>query len=149
MLRLTRNGQDIEAELFVDGDAIRVRYTGQHGYRITQILAHVNQDGIRLVQYVEPGFPVARQGGPSGPLAVVPQNRARRSYALTGARLEVLNSVRRYARTAEQISIDTGRSSNCVRPRLLELEEMGYVRPTGLTRRTLSGRTAAIWEAIR
>lgn len=67
---------------------------------------------------------------------------------LSPAQAAVLASLRRYARTAEQIAIDIGRSGNTVRPRLLELEKMGLVRRSEQTRRTLSGRTATVWEVV-
>jgi predicted ArsR family transcriptional regulator len=60
----------------------------------------------------------------------------------------VRHSLLQYARTAEQIAIDTGLSGNCVRPRLLELEELGLVRRSNARRRTLSGSTATVWEAV-
>jgi hypothetical protein len=70
------------------------------------------------------------------------------TLSITPAQEDVLHSLRQFARTAEQISIDTGRSGNCVRPRLLELEELGLVRRSDIRRRTLSGSTATVWEAV-
>jgi len=67
---------------------------------------------------------------------------------MTNLQQIVFLSLRQYARTAEQIAIDTGLSGNTVRPRLIELRAQGLVRKTGKFRRTLSGRSAAVYEAV-
>lgn len=68
--------------------------------------------------------------------------------ALTPSQEAVLNSLRNAPRTAEQISVDTGYSSNTVRPRLIELTDMGLVEVASETRRTRSGREARIYKAV-
>ncbi len=50
--------------------------------------------------------------------------------------------------TSQEIEDRTGLEGNTVRPRLVELREMGRVRDSGLTRPTRSGRDATIWEVI-
>lgn len=69
--------------------------------------------------------------------------------ALTNTQQMVLSSLLVEARTAQQISIDTGLSGNTVRPRLIELEERGLVQKSDEERRTLSGRRARVYEAVR
>jgi len=67
---------------------------------------------------------------------------------LQPAQRDVYDSLRRYPRTAEQVAIDTGYSGNTIRPRLRELEDRGLIRRSTKTRRTLSGRRAAVWEVV-
>jgi predicted ArsR family transcriptional regulator len=50
--------------------------------------------------------------------------------------------------TAQEIEDRTGLEGNTVRPRLCELRDAGKVRDSGLTRKTRSGRDAAVWEGI-
>lgn len=47
---------------------------------------------------------------------------------------------------AEQIGHLCGLLPHAVRRRLPELQEAGYVEPTGETRRTLGGRSERIWR---
>jgi transcription initiation factor IIE alpha subunit len=47
--------------------------------------------------------------------------------------------------TDEEIQAATGLNPNAVRPRRGELVEAGYLRESGLTRRTASGRRATVW----
>ena len=67
---------------------------------------------------------------------------------LNPSQARVLASLNVESRTAQQISIDTGMSGNTVRPRLVELEALGLVRKADYTRKTLSGGTARVYEAV-
>jgi predicted transcriptional regulator len=67
--------------------------------------------------------------------------------SLTPSQLDVYRSLAELPRTQEQISVDTGRSGNTVRPRLLELERLGLVYRTNKWRRTATGGQARVWAA--
>lgn len=47
--------------------------------------------------------------------------------------------------TADEIEVLTAISGNTVRPRLVEMSTLGWVRKTDLERRTRAGRDAAVW----
>jgi transcription initiation factor IIE alpha subunit len=64
-------------------------------------------------------------------------------------RARVLKAIKRYgALTDEEIQTETGLNPSTVRPRRIELVEMGLVRDSGRRRETRSGRRAVVWEAI-
>jgi predicted ArsR family transcriptional regulator len=50
--------------------------------------------------------------------------------------------------TADELEHRLGLSGNAVRPRLLELAEMGAIKRTDRTRRTRSGALALLWVAV-
>jgi hypothetical protein len=47
--------------------------------------------------------------------------------------------------TLEEIEQGMGMPGNTVRPRRVELEEKGWVKDSGMTRETRSGRKAIVW----
>lgn len=49
--------------------------------------------------------------------------------------------------TDEEIATATGIAPNTARPRRIELERLNYIRRAG-TRKTKSGRSAAVWEHV-
>ena len=51
--------------------------------------------------------------------------------------------------TDEEIQMGTGMNGNSERPRRQELEKLGVIFNTGLTRRTVRGRPAVIWRIRR
>lgn len=53
-----------------------------------------------------------------------------------------------YGATDEEIAAYLGKSGNTLRPRRIELLEMGKIRDSGQTRLTKSGRKATIWKII-
>lgn len=55
----------------------------------------------------------------------------------------------RKAATRDDIEADTGISGNAVRPRVLELIELGHIRETDKVRKTRSGRDAFVLEVVR
>ena len=61
--------------------------------------------------------------------------------------LEYVKKMKRYGTTADQIEAKCGISLNTVRPRLRELEEMGFIVKTTDTRPTRSGRQARTYVA--
>ncbi len=55
---------------------------------------------------------------------------------------------RRGGATDEQISEALNMQGNTARPRRVELVELGLVHDSGETRKTRSGRKAAVWRAL-
>lgn len=51
--------------------------------------------------------------------------------------------------TAQQLAVHSGIRPDSLRPRLIELEARGLVERTALTSRTLSGRLARVWRAVK
>jgi hypothetical protein len=64
-------------------------------------------------------------------------------------RVRVYAVIKRYgSATDEEIQLETGLNPSTVRPRRVELVELGLVRDSGRRRPTRSGRRAVVWEAI-
>lgn len=51
--------------------------------------------------------------------------------------------------TRDQIEFGTGISGNAIRPRVLELIELGHIRETAKVRKTRAGRDAYVLEVRR
>lgn len=62
--------------------------------------------------------------------------------------LAFLGSKKRGA-TRDEIELETGLSGNAVRPRTLELIELGHIRETAKVRKTRAGRDAYVLEVCQ
>jgi predicted ArsR family transcriptional regulator len=74
---------------------------------------------------------------------------ALKSAPLGELQSEVLEALRYHSAglTAEEVQAWLKANPNSVRGRLIELERMGLVSRTGLTRPTSTGRRAQVWRA--
>lgn len=59
--------------------------------------------------------------------------------------LDLIVSRRWVGVTADQIEQETEIGGNTVRPRLVELRELGLIKDSGHVRKTRSGRSAVVW----
>jgi predicted ArsR family transcriptional regulator len=50
--------------------------------------------------------------------------------------------------TADEAEAALGIAGNSLRPRLVELREMKLIRASGMTRKTRTGRSAIVWQAV-
>lgn len=60
----------------------------------------------------------------------------------------VLDAIKLRARTDDELAADLGWDGNSIRPRRWSLERRGLVRWSGEKRKTRSGRSAKVWEAV-
>ncbi len=91
------------------------------------------------------GFSLPTNGTPTSDAAAA----SMRPHAAT-LRADIYSFVSRrhqVGATADEIEMMLEIAGNTVRPRLVELRQLGSIRDSGRTRKTRSGRSAIIWVA--
>lgn len=68
---------------------------------------------------------------------------------LTGLRLTVFDLIAEKPRTCDEIEKETSLAHQTASARITELSKMGFIVPSGMERKTRSGRNAIVWGVAK